>query len=656
MSVRTIGRYEIIRELGRGGMATVYLGFDPKLEREVAIKVLPSQFANDPEFFDRFEQEAKTLATLQHNAIVALYDSGEDEGFPYFIMQLMEGGSLKEKISAGLPDLEDALAIITRIARALEKAHITGVIHRDVKPSNILFDADGAAYLSDFGIVKLTQVADGATRTGGAIGTPHYMSPEQLDGIDDIDARADVYALAVVLYEMLTGDPPYDHTSNPRIMVMHLNEPIPNILEKRPDLPLQIDSIIKKGMAKDRDERYGGASELVADLKAALLNWTPNASKPSNTQIAVPEVMAVEPSPSQLSASKVTQSAAPVTTPHINKGLTQPVHKTQKQDKAPFANNGLLYALAGAGGVALIVLIVIGISYLRNGSVIEEIHLTETIPAIQIAAIEPTEKPTEKPSATSTFEPTLKSTLAPVVIATSKPTITAQPVTIAPTSTKVESTATALPTDQLTNSPTPSITLSDALIVLNKQGDLFQFADLFENNQPKTSDSSVVFHKGGLTLAGTFTSSTIVFLPFEKAPDGYYETEIEFLSGDMSNSWAGIILRVSEDGSSYYLFEINGSGEVRGSRIDSSSRTRNYISVSKLFDSDGQRTDSSIGVKNTMGIKISDQTLEFYINDSNRGGFKFNDTDFASGGIGLLSQVDDTKEPAEVNFSYLVFQ
>ena len=651
MSGRKIGRYEIVRELGRGGMATVYLGFDPKLERQVAIKVLPSQFANDPEFFDRFEQEAKTLATLQHNSIVGLIDSGEDEGFPYFIMQLMNGGSLKDRITDNPPEAEEIITIFSRIAAALDKAHNSGIVHRDVKPSNVLFDEDGEAYLSDFGIVKLTQAEEGLTRTTGSVGTPHYMSPEQLDGVSDLDGRADIYALAVVLYEVLVGDPPYNHQSSPRIMVMHLNDPIPNILEKRPDLPPEINAIIKKGMAKDRNNRYAKASELAADLRSALAGWDPNAaSTPEAGSIASEPAQAIVSEETPVEEAEVSKPAP--TVPAAPQQAAQPT-VSNTGDGGGNGNMPWIYALAGGGGVALLVLVVLGIMFFRNNGD----DPTETTPSTELAVVEETDEPTEEPTVTptETKEPTATNTatLAPVAITTKEPTATPVPTDTAEPTETAEPTVTEPPTE----TPTPEITLDDALNALSKRENLLQFSNLFESNQSTTAsaDENIKFNNDQLTLISNAKFSTIAFLPFEKSPDGYYETEVTFLDGDTKNGWAGIVLRVNDGGDRYYVFEINGIGQVRGARIGRTSDIV-YVSASRLFDNAGQQIDTGIGGTNRLGIKISGNALEFFINGSNRGNFTFKDTFLTAGGVGLSSRVDDNGSTAEINFSYLQYE
>ena len=267
MNPEKIGRYEIKSELGRGGMATVYRAYDPRFERDVALKVLPHEMMHDGSFRVRFEREAKTIASLEHAAIVPVYDVGEEDGQPYFVMRLMLGGSLADIINKGPMSLQQAAKIMDRLGPALDVAHAKGIVHRDLKPGNILFDATGEPYVSDFGIAKIAQ-GQGSTVTGGAIiGTPAYMSPEQATG-DPLDGRSDIYALGVILYEMLTGSQPYQATTPMAVVVKHITDPIPHILDANPRLPAGIEVIIEKAMAKNPDQRFSTAGELSAALNA----------------------------------------------------------------------------------------------------------------------------------------------------------------------------------------------------------------------------------------------------------------------------------------------------------------------------------------------------------------------------------------------------
>jgi serine/threonine-protein kinase len=267
MPFQQFGRYEVKSELGRGGMATVYLGYDPRFRREVAIKVLPREFLHDPQFRARFEREAQTIALLDHPAIVPVHDFGEDDGLPYLVMRLMTGGSLATRLKQGPLSIVEASRILNRLALALDKAHARGIIHRDLKPGNILFDGDGEPYLSDFGIVKLTEAT--ASFTGSAlIGTPAYMSPEQVRGDAKIDGRSDVYAFGVILFEMLTGKQPYEATTPIGVAFKHVTDPIPRILDFNPSLPLDAQAAIERAMAKAPEDRFQTAGGMAAALAA----------------------------------------------------------------------------------------------------------------------------------------------------------------------------------------------------------------------------------------------------------------------------------------------------------------------------------------------------------------------------------------------------
>src|SRR5512134_135626 len=267
MQPEKIGIYEIKSELGRGGMATVYRAYDSRFEREVAVKVLPQELLHaDPQFRLRFEREAKIIAQLEHSAIVPAYDVGEADGQPYFVMRYMNGGSLSERIKAGGLSLEDAARILGAIAPGLDEAHSKGIVHRDIKPSNILFDRRGNPYISDFGIAKLSQAQAGSVTGSAIIGTPAYMSPEQAQG-SGTDGRADIYALGIILFEMLTGQQPYEADTPMAVAIKHITDPVPHIRKINPRLPEGMEAIIQKAMAKDKSERFATAAEMTNALR-----------------------------------------------------------------------------------------------------------------------------------------------------------------------------------------------------------------------------------------------------------------------------------------------------------------------------------------------------------------------------------------------------
>jgi len=272
---KRFGRYEIQSELGRGGMAVVYHAFDPKSGREVALKVLPRQMTHDPQFRARFENEIKTVAGLEHASIVPVYDVGEEDEQPYFVMRYMPGGSLAQRIAKGRLSLEETARIVGKIASALAYAHQKGVIHRDVKPDNILFDSNDEPFISDFGIAKLFSGGTGSLTNKEYVGTPAYMSPEQSQG-NKMDGRSDVYSLGAVIFEMLTGEKPYQAETPMGLAVKHVTQPVPNILRALASLPGEADELIRTAMAKKKEDRYSSPIALAKALNLAAFGHEGN--------------------------------------------------------------------------------------------------------------------------------------------------------------------------------------------------------------------------------------------------------------------------------------------------------------------------------------------------------------------------------------------
>jgi serine/threonine-protein kinase len=303
--IPTIGRYELKDVIGRGGMATVYRGYDPRFRREVAIKVMTQDLLGDAVLRARFEREAQTIAALEHPAIVPVYDFGDEQGRPYLVMRLMPGGTLADRLRQGALTTDETARILQRIGAALERAHQKGIIHRDLKPSNIMFDEYGDAFLADFGIARLTESA--VTLTGEAvIGTPAYMSPEQVNGDKALDRRSDIYALGVICFEMLTGRPPFQGDTAARIMMKHVLEPAPDIRQMKPDLPPGVEAVIARTLAKTPDERFATASELSDTLSRLLRREGTPATQP-----AAPPLAPVPPAISQEGPTQVDQTVQP---------------------------------------------------------------------------------------------------------------------------------------------------------------------------------------------------------------------------------------------------------------------------------------------------------------------------------------------------------
>jgi serine/threonine-protein kinase len=269
-------RYRIERELGSGGMATVYLAHDPKHDRNVAVKVFRSELAAALGT-ERFFREIKITANLQHPHILPLHDSGEADGFLYYVMPYVEGESLRDRLNRDkqLP-VDDALKITSQVASALSYAHSRDIVHRDIKPENILFQA-GEVVVADFGIALAVDSAGGTrlTETGFLLGTPAYMSPEQVSGEQEIDGRSDIYSLACVLYEMLAGDPPF-LASNPRaVLAKHMTEPAPSITTVRSNVPPPAASAIAKALGKARADRFDSVKTFSEALLAEMAEAEP---------------------------------------------------------------------------------------------------------------------------------------------------------------------------------------------------------------------------------------------------------------------------------------------------------------------------------------------------------------------------------------------
>jgi serine/threonine-protein kinase len=374
-----IGRYEIKGEIGRGGMATVYRGYDPRFGREVAVKVLPPALLHDPQFRARFEREAQTVATLEHPAIVPVHDFGEEDGRLYLVMRLMVGGSLADKLQQGPITIEEAARIFGRLATALDSAHLRGIVHRDLKPANILFDQWDEPYLSDFGIVKLME-GDSATLTGtgGILGTPAYMSPEQVLGNEALDGRSDVYALGVILYEALSGQRPYKSDTPMGLAFKHVNEPIPRILDASPALIPGCQGIIDKAMAKDREKRYKSAAALAAELAQLVqpeLTINPQKQQPKQATKQPPVV----------SSGVRTIAETQVETPAEMKRPSDPQTTTAKRP----SKNILLVGAA----VMLCLLVLVG------GAVVgPQLLASLTDEATPTAGPQPTERPLAEPT------------------------------------------------------------------------------------------------------------------------------------------------------------------------------------------------------------------------------------------------------------------
>jgi serine/threonine protein kinase len=265
-----LGAYRIINQIGQGGMATVYKAYQPSMNRNVAIKVLPSELAESKEFTKRFQQEAHIIARLEHAHILPVFDYGESEGISYFVMRYLEAGTLKTRMEAGPLSLSETDRIFTQLADALSYAHSQGVIHRDLKPANALVDSQGNLFLTDFGIAKLLESSSPRlTQTDAIMGTPAYISPEQAQA-QTVDRRSDIYSLGIILYEMVTGRVPFLADTPLAVILKHVSDSLPLPSSIKPDVPEAIEQVILKALSKNPAERFASAAEFLSAWKRAL--------------------------------------------------------------------------------------------------------------------------------------------------------------------------------------------------------------------------------------------------------------------------------------------------------------------------------------------------------------------------------------------------
>lgn len=356
-SIRIIGdRYQLGQAIGYGGMAEVYLGTDLKLGRDVAVKILRPDLARDPVFLNRFRREAQSAAGLNHRNIVSVYDTGEDEIeqgvskvlVPWIVMEKVEGYTLKQILKSGRKiSPERALDITSGILSALEFSHRNGIVHRDIKPANIMITQHGDVKVMDFGIARaVTDASATATHSNTVLGTAQYLSPEQAKG-ETVDSRSDLYSTGCVLFELLTGRPPFTGESPVAIAYQHVSEPAPLASTFNPEVPVTYDPVVQKALAKTSAERYQTAGEMRADVELLLKGFAP-------TQVA--NVRDID----------KTQTMSPVT----------PSEKTEKTMNKPRV--GLIVGGA-AGAIALVVGAIMLVTSLINPSPVTQVTVPDIV-------------------------------------------------------------------------------------------------------------------------------------------------------------------------------------------------------------------------------------------------------------------------------------
>jgi serine/threonine protein kinase len=265
-----VGSYKIVDQLGRGGMATVYKAYHKALDRHVAIKVIHKAFLEDSNFLSRFQREAKVVASLDHPNIIPVYDFSEHKDQPYLVMKLVDGMTLKERMDKEPLSYDEILKIVDSVGAAIDYAHNKRILHRDIKPSNVIIASDGKIYLTDFGLARIAQSGDSSLTGDRMIGTPHYMSPEQAMSSTDLDGRTDIYSFGVMLYEMIVGRVPFTADTPFTVIHDHIYTPVEPPREINPQIPVEVEEILMKALAKKPADRYPTIGEMILALRGAL--------------------------------------------------------------------------------------------------------------------------------------------------------------------------------------------------------------------------------------------------------------------------------------------------------------------------------------------------------------------------------------------------
>ncbi len=388
-----IGQYQIMSQLGQGGMATVYKAYHAQLDRHVAIKVMHQTIQADEAFVARFRREAQIVASLTHPHIVPVYDFNDYNGQPYLVMKYVEGVTLKQRMIKTAMTLDDVLYVMRAVGSALTYAHSKGVLHRDVKPSNIVIDKDNVPYLADFGLARIAQAGESTLSADMLLGTPNYMSPEQASGKKNLDGRTDIYSLGIVLYELLVGQVPFSGDTPYAVIHDHIYTPLPSPSKINPEIPLSVETVLLKSTSKKPDERYATADEMIRDLDDAiseskLVELNPErASIASESLAQFREELADIPNASTSLSSSATPKTRTPTTP-----MTLSGYKTATIYEPP--TRGRLWMVGGCAGFLVIFFVSLAVLLGASNNLLElgEI-LQRSSPSNMIVAMNPLSAP-----------------------------------------------------------------------------------------------------------------------------------------------------------------------------------------------------------------------------------------------------------------------
>ncbi len=417
-----VGPYRITDKLGQGGMATVYRAYHANLDRYVALKVLHAVFKEDPNFLARFRREAQIVARLEHPSIIPIYDYSEHNGEPYLVMRFIEGETLKARLARKPLTLDETLKIMTAVGQALTYAHGQGVLHRDIKPSNILLEKGTEPFIADFGLARMASAGESTLSKDTMLGTPQYMSPEQAQGIQDLDAGTDIYSLGVVLYEIVVGRVPFSADTPYAIVHDHIYTPLPLPSAVNPQVPRPVERVLLKTLAKDRTDRYQSAVAMVDAFREAV--YESDLKELSAASYRVPAASAVTPNlamppatpgvvaPPMTPAPSVPSPVAGI--PASTMGTSTAQRYAQQQRRAT------LWKLAGFAGLVASCLagLFVAVSAFSDANIRGSLFVDRPTPAARAtrsaAAVQPTEtadiveptavapNPSETPAAIST--------------------------------------------------------------------------------------------------------------------------------------------------------------------------------------------------------------------------------------------------------------
>jgi serine/threonine protein kinase len=654
---KNLGRYTLQQLIGRGGMADVYQGYDPRFERDVAIKVFKRQ---DEEMLRRFIREARMMAALRNSHLMPVYDTGEDrvEGFPqyYIVMPLMSGGTLRARIRRSPLTLAEACQYLNDIADALDYIHSQGIIHRDIKSSNVLLDNDGHCYLSDFGIARVSTDATQLTSTGNVLGTVDYVAPELFEPHHKADVLSDLYSLGVLLFEMVTGQLPFRGDTQIVVVAMHMSKPPPLPRTFVPDLPPRVEQVMLRALEKNPGRRYPSAIELADAFCQAVSGRQTQDLHDAETPVwgedaAAARTVRVEPLilPSSPAHPPIAQPAqAPHSMgsyPYAPAEYQSQVYPPQVQQQAsPARKRGLIVTI-----IALVLLLIVAVPIIYVG-------VTHTSGSASIL-------PTSTTAAKATTAPTVNLTATAHV---NGATATAQAASNATATAQARATATmqAVKNATATAIVAPTATVqaqitATAGVIQTATSGTPSYADTLTNaNNPATQNAKwdndathCVFEADGYHVLQNASSINSALKGCIETGNTYTNMAVSVDVTIASGHTGGVFFRVNNQqlGGAYagYLFEIDTQGNYKISHSTNFSLGNTALQDWTLSSA----LKGGTNVKNTLAILADGNTLDFYANNVFLK--ELNDATYATGNIAFLATTTTGGADADVVYTNL---